>query len=162
MAIDKWIAAVFLTISIAYGYSAFTYPLLPFEKFMVFRPNSLPMVLSVIGALLSAVILLSSSKTNTEEDVLGSVNIAKWRSYKIGQAAGLLSAMILYALLLRHLGFLGATVLFLVSAGWILGERKLHLMTPIAVIGAGFIWYIVQELLGIFLRPLPWIFYMGG
>ena len=162
MTIDKWIAAVFLTISIVYGYAAFTYPLLPFEKFMVFRPNSLPMVLSVIGALLSAVILISPSKTDTEEDVLGDVPLAKWRSYKIGQAAGLLTAMVLYALFLRQLGFLGATVLFLVGAGWVLGERKLHLMIPIAVVGAGLIWYIVQELLGIFLRPLPWIFYMGG
>jgi len=31
MALDKWIAVLFLVLSIVYGYAAYTYPLLPFE-----------------------------------------------------------------------------------------------------------------------------------
>ena len=32
MALDKWIAVIFLVISIMYGYASYTYPLLPFER----------------------------------------------------------------------------------------------------------------------------------
>ena len=38
------------------------------------------------------------------------------------------------------------------------GERKFHLLVPIAIATAGLIWYLVQETLGIFLRPWPAFF----
>jgi putative tricarboxylic transport membrane protein len=66
--------------------------------------------------------------------------------------------MVLYALALRPVGFIASTTLFLAGTGWILGERKLHVMVPVALLGAGAIWFLVQEALGIFLRPLPWFF----
>ena len=94
-------------------------------------------------------------KTSEDGDVLGGIDFSRLREYKIGQAVGLVVAMVLYALALRPLGFFAATVLFLVGAGWILGERKPVQMTLIAAVAAGIIWYLVQELLGIFLRPLP-------
>jgi putative tricarboxylic transport membrane protein len=40
----------------------------------------------------------------------------------------------------------------------ILGERKLYILIPVAAIATGSIWYLVQEVLGIFLRPLPSFF----
>jgi len=157
MALDKWIAVFFLLICIVYGYAAFTYPLLPFERNMVFLPNTMPIVLSVLGAML-AVIILASPKpaADGDGDVLGDIDLAKLRDYKIGQALALVGAMIVYALALRPVGFLGATTLFLAGTGWILGERKLHVMVPVALLGAGSVWYLVQETLGIFLKPLPW------
>lgn len=157
MALDKWIALVFLVIALIYGYASFTYALLPFERNMVFVPNTLPNVLSVIAAFL-ALILLLSPKPKVEGDVLGDIDIAQLRQYKVGQALGLLAAMVLYALALRPVGFIASTTIFLAGTGWILGERKLHVMVPVALLGAGAIWYLVQEALGIFLRPLPWFF----
>ena len=59
MALDKWIAVVFLVICVIYGYSAYTYPLLPFERNMTFLPNTMPMVLSVLGVSLALLILLA-------------------------------------------------------------------------------------------------------
>ena len=41
----------------------------------------------------------------------------------------------------------------------VLGERRFHILIPVALIAAGFIWWLVQEVLGIFLRP--WPFFMG-
>ena len=38
----------------------------------------------------------------------------------------------------------------------ILGERRWVMMGVIGVIAAGFVWYLVDEVLGIFMRPLPW------
>ena len=157
MALDKWIAIVFLVICTVYGYSAYNYPLLPFERNMVFLPNTMPMVLSVLGVLFALLILLAPSpKADAEGDALGNINLKMWREYKVGQALGLIALMIIYALALRPVGFIAATTLFLVGAGWTLGERKLVTMIGVALVGALCIWYLVQEALGIFLRPLPW------
>lgn len=157
MALDKWIAVVFLVISIIYGYTAYTYPLLPFERNMIFLPNTMPMVLSALAILFALLILFTPSpKADAEGEALGNINLKKWRKYKVGQALGLIALMTLYALTLRPVGFITATTLFLVGAGWTLGERKLVTMTCIALTGALCIWYLVQEVLGIFLRPLPW------
>ena len=156
MTLDKAIAAVFLVVALIYGYAAFTYRLLPFERNMSFLPNTLPTVLSVLAAILAVIIIvLPKARPDSSGDVLGDINIARLREYKIGQAAGLIAAMVVYALALRPAGFLASTTLFLAGTGWILGERKLHIMIPVALAGAGSIWYLVQETLGIFLRPLP-------
>jgi putative tricarboxylic transport membrane protein len=157
MALDKSIAVLFLVIAIIYGYTSYTYPLLPFELNMVFLPNTMPMVLSGLGILFSLIIILTSGK-NADADgkALGDFDISRLRDYKTGQALGLITAMVVYALALRPVGFIAATTLFLFGTGWILGERKLHIMIPSALLGAGCIWYLVQEALGIFLRPLPW------
>ena len=156
MTLDKAIAAIFLVIALLYGYAAFNYPLLPFEKNMSFLPNTLPTALSVIAIILACIIILSpKAKADGNGDVLGDIDLTKFREYKIGQGVGLIAAMLLYALALRPIGFIPSTTLFLVGTGWILGERKLHIMIPVALVGAGSIWFLVQEALGIFLRPLP-------
>ncbi len=157
MALDKWIALVFLVFSLIYGYSAYTYQLLPFERHMAFLPNTLPMVLSVLGVILALIILISPKPENgSQGGKLGNMSLSNLHEYKIGQALALIAAMIFYAVALRPIGFLTATMLFLVGTSWILGERKLYIMLPVALIGAGGIWYLVQQVLGIFLKPLPW------
>jgi putative tricarboxylic transport membrane protein len=78
------------------------------------------------------------------------------RQYKLAQALFLLALMVAYALLLRPIGFLLATTLFLAGGSMILGERKYIVLIPIAVFTAFLIWYLVQQVLGIFLRPWPW------
>jgi len=157
MALDKSIAVIFIVISLVYGYASFTYPLLPFERNMAFLPNTMPMVLSALGIIFALIILLTpKAKADAEGDAPGDITIARLREYKLGQALGLIGAMILYALALRPVGFLAATTLFLVGSSWILGERKLRIMIPVALIGTGVVWFLVERALGIFLRPLPW------
>jgi len=87
----------------------------------------------------------------------GAIDLKRLGDYQIGQALGLLALMVAYALTLRPLGFLGSTIGFLVLGAVILGERRFHVLIPVAVIAAGSIWYLVQEVLGIFLRPWPGI-----
>ena len=77
----------------------------------------------------------------------------------IGQAIALLLLMVAYALLLRPAGFLLATVGFLTIGAVILGERKFYILIPVAAVATGIVWYLVQVVLGIFLRPFP--FFMG-
>lgn len=159
MALDKWIAVFFLIISVIYGYASYSYPLLPFERNMPFLPNTLPIALSVIGIILSGIIIFSKKVDDDGKEVEADIDLRQWQKYKVGQAGAMLVAMVVYALLLRPMGFIPSTVFFLVGSGWILGERKLHVMITVAVMGTGVIWYLVQEVLGIFLKPLPW--FMG-
>ena len=154
MALDRWIALLFLIVSIAYGYAAFEYPLLPFERNMPFLPNTMPKALAVIAALISLFIMLSP-RPRGADDELGKLSMETVRGFKLGQAFGLVAAMVLYAVLLRPIGFLAATSLFIIGSSMVLGERKLHLLVPIALVAAVGVWYLVQETLGIFLRPWP-------
>lgn len=154
MTLDRFIALFFLVLSLVYGYAAYHYPLLPFERNMVFLPNTLPMVLSVLGAIVSLVIVLSP-KSTTDADALGDVTAEDFKEFRVAQTLGLVAAMVLYALLLRPVGFLAATTLFIAGSSAVLGERRFLVLIPIAVVTAAAIWYLVQETLGIFLRPWP-------
>ena len=154
MALDRWIAILFLATALVYGYAAYNYPLLPFERNMVFLPNTLPLVLSVLAVVVSLIIVVAP-RAPKDPDGLGDIDLAQLRRFKIGQTLELVGAMVLYALLLRPIGFLTATALFIAGTSIILGERKFHVVVPIAVVTSGAIWYLVQETLGIFLRPWP-------
>jgi len=154
MALDRLVALVFLLISLVYGFAAFNYPLLPFERNMPFLPNTLPMVLSVLGVAISLFIMVAPRR-EADADDLGDINLETVRRFKLGQTFGLVAAMALYAVLLRPIGFLAATALFIVGSSFVLGERKYHVLIPIAAVTAISIWYLVQETLGIFLRPWP-------
>ena len=72
----------------------------------------------------------------------------------------LLGLMIAYALCLRPVGFLLSTVSFLVLGSVKLGERKWHVMISAALIATCVVWYLVQQVLGIYMRPLPML--LGG
>ncbi|WP_372990163.1 tripartite tricarboxylate transporter TctB family protein [Sulfitobacter sp.] len=160
MALDRWIALVLLSICLIYGYTAwFTMDanLAPFMQRKPVWPSSFPKILSIFGILLSIVILLGLEKG---EQVIGDIDYRRLTDYKLGQAILMLALMVAYALCLRPLGFLGSTTAFLVAGSFILGERKWHMMIPVSLLTAGVIWYLVQEILGIFLRPLP--FFMGN
>jgi putative tricarboxylic transport membrane protein len=63
--------------------------------------------------------------------------------------------MVLYAVLLRPIGFIAATSLFIVGSSVLLGERKLWLLIPVALVATYLVWYLVQQTLGIYLRPWP-------
>jgi|TARA_R110002012_G_scaffold108849_2_gene251799 putative tricarboxylic transport membrane protein len=160
MALDRWIALVLLSICLIYGYTAwFTMDanVAPFMQRKPVWPSSFPKILSIFGILLSIVILLGLEKG---EQVIGDIDYRRLTDYKLGQAILMLALMVAYALCLRPLGFLGSTTAFLVAGSFILGERKWHMMIPVSLLTAGVIWYLVQEILGIFLRPLP--FFMGN
>ncbi len=161
MALDRWVALVILLVCLLYGYTAFFTMdelLPPFMQRNPVWPSTFPKVLAVLGGVLSLLILLGFEK---QSDVVGSndLDYRKLFSYKIGQALMLIGLMVAYALLLRPAGFLLATTGFLVLGPLLLGERKLHYVIPIAMVASGIVWYLVQQVLGIFLRP--WPFFLG-
>ncbi len=162
MALDRWIALVILGVCVTYGYTAYFLmddALAPFMRRNPVWPSSLPKILSVLGAVASLIILLGLEKatgpTKTPE-----IDYRRLHEYKLGQALALLGLMVAYALLLRPLGFLLSTSGFLIIGSAILGERRWILMLVVSALTAGIVWYLVQQVLGIFLRPLPG--FLGG
>ncbi|MEM9049632.1 MAG: tripartite tricarboxylate transporter TctB family protein [Pseudomonadota bacterium] len=157
MALDRWIALFILLVCLAYGYGAFFLmdgSLPPFMRRNPIWPSTFPKILAVAGAAVALIILLGFEKA-PEKGKAPEIDYRRLGDYKLGQALGLLAMMVAYALLLRSLGFIAATVLFLVGSAMLLGERRFLVLIPTACIAAGVVWYLVQEMLDIFLRPLP-------
>ena len=160
MALDRWIALILLGICLIYGYTAwFTMDagLAPFMQRNPIWPSTFPKMLSVLGIVASTIILLGIEKG---DPVVGDIDYRRLGDYYVGQALLLLCLMVAYALCLRLVGFMISTSSFLILGSFILGERKWHVMIPVAAIATLIVWYLVQEVLGIYLRPLPGIF--GG
>ena len=160
MALDRWIALILAGICLAYGYTAwFTMDgsLAPFMKRNPIWPSTFPKVLSVIGLLASLVILLGLEKSESSEP---DIDYRRLGQYNLGQALLLLALMVAYALGLRPLGFLFSTAAFLILGSFFLGERRWVVMLPVSLIATFVVWYLVQQVLGIYLRPLPG--FLGG
>ena len=163
MALDRWIAFVVLLICLAYGYAAyFTMDELvpPIMRRSPVWPSSFPKVLAIGGICLSLVILIGLEKSPRKRDA-ADINLSRLGEYKVGQALLLIGLMVAYAFLLRPLGFLASTFLFLSIGSFILGERRFVVMAVASATAAGFVWYLVDEVLGIFLTPFP-AFMAGG
>jgi putative tricarboxylic transport membrane protein len=159
MALDRWVALVLLGICLVYGYTAwFTMDgaLPPIMKRLAVWPSSFPKVLSIAGIILSLIVVLGIEKGELK---VGDIDYLRLHEYKLGQALALLGLMVAYAILLRPAGFLLATSGFLIGGSVILGERRWSVMIVVSSIATFGIWYLVQEVLGIFLRPMP--FFMG-
>ena len=164
MALDRWIALIILLICVTYGYAAFftmDAALAPFMRQNPIWPSTFPKILSVMAILCALIILLGLEKTPAKSKP-AEIDYRRLTDYKLGQALSLLALMVAYALLLRPAGFLLSTVLFLVAGSAILGERKYHIMVPVAAVAAGVIWYLVDNVLGIFLSPIPTLLSSGG
>ena len=159
MALDRWVALAVLGICLIYGYTAWFMmdgALPPIMKRLAVWPSSFPKVLSIAGIILSSIVLLGVEKG---EEKVGDIDYRRLHEYKLGQALALLGLMVAYAILLRPAGFLLATSGFLIGGSVILGERRWSVMIVVSSIATFGIWYLVQEVLGIFLRPMP--FFMG-
>ena len=157
MALDRWLALVILLICLAYGYAAFftmDASLPPIMKRSPIWPSSFPKVLAVGAILLSLSVLLGFEKSPAKTEA-ADINLSRLREYKVGQAIMLLGLMVAYALLLRPAGFLFATFAFLCCGSFALGERKFHILLPVAALASFVVWYLVDEVLGIFMRPWP-------
>jgi putative tricarboxylic transport membrane protein len=159
MALDRWVALVLLGICLTYGYTAWfmmdnTLP--PIMKRLAVWPSSFPKVLSIAGIILSLIVVLGIEKGEVK---VGDIDYRRLHEYKLGQALALLGLMVAYAIFLRPAGFLLATSGFLIGGSVILGERRWVVMIVVSAIATFGIWYLVQEVLGIFLRPMP--FFMG-
>ena len=154
MTLDRTIALFMLLVCVLYGYSAWfimdpTIP--PFMARNPVWPSSFPKMLAIGGAFFAILVLIAPHRPKDDPDI----DLSRISEYNYGQAIALLALMVAYALLLVPLGFLASTFLFLMLGSFALGERRWIAMILASGIASFGIWYLVQEVLGIFLRPLP-------
>ncbi len=161
--LNRVVALVLLAFSSGYLYLAYSYHLLPFERFLAVKPNTMPIGLAIGGIVCSLIILIRPQVPDVEGD--GTVNrpdaeyLQNPQNFNWGQGIGLLILAAVYAVSLHALGFLFCTSAFLVLGGILLGERRFTFLIPIAITASVLVWYLVDEVLTIFLRPWPsWIF----
>lgn len=157
MALDRWVAFVILCAALAYGYAAFFTMdglLPPFMQRNPIWPSTFPKVLAVLTILTAFAILLGLEKP-AQSEKQPDIDYRRLGDYNLGQALVLLGLMVAYALLLRPAGFLFSTFGFLAVGAFALGERKFHILVPVAAVASFAVWYLVDEVLGIFLRPWP-------
>jgi len=126
--------------------------LAPFMRRNPIWPSTFPKVLSVLAIITTLIVLLGFEKSEAKE---AEIDYRRLADYHLVQALVLLALMVIYALCLRPLGFLFSTSAFLILGSYTLGERKWHVLVPIALIAAIGVWYLVQQVLGIYMRPLP-------
>ena len=159
MGLDRYIALIFLVVCLIYGYTAFFTMddgLAPIMQRNPIWPSTFPKLLSVTGILISLWVVLGFEKNRGSAKV--EIDYRNLFKYKVGHAALLLALMAAYSLLLRPAGFLVSTTLFIFIASAILGERKWFLMFLIAILASGIVWYLVDGVLGVYMRPWPGVF----
>ncbi|TQV74269.1 tripartite tricarboxylate transporter TctB family protein [Exilibacterium tricleocarpae] len=109
-----------------------------------FSPRTLPLILAVAGMVLSLLLMFSAPGPAPAEQLAN----FKWRP-----ALLLCGMMLVYAAIFPYLGFVLATIVFLIGAMLVLGIRSPKVLLLAALpITAGF-WLILNQLLGIYLAP---------
>lgn len=153
---EKVGALFFLAVSVAYGLYAFKIPLTLLAQQETFTARTMPFALSVLGTLLSAlIIILPDSEEGRETVSLIFVGL-DWR-----RAWYFIAMMVVYAIAMTWLGFILSSILYLGAGFYLLGERrpKVLLLASIPlVIG---IWLLMSKILGMYIAPGE-IFYLMG
>ena len=160
MSFDRWIALVILSISLIYCYAAFftmDYLLPPFMQRNPVWTSTFPKILGILSIIVSSSIILGLEK-NKHDNNGTEIDYRRIFDYNLGPAIFLVIMMALYAITLRPLGFFISTITFLAVSGYVLGERKIIILFFVAASASFIIWYLVEQVLGIYLRPLPSIF----
>jgi putative tricarboxylic transport membrane protein len=147
---DKISALFFLAFSIAYGAMALDLPSSPFASQDVFTNRTMPYALSVLGIVVSFLMLVLPPK---DPQPTGKAAFAGWGGFAWPQVAALAVNMVAYGFLLSRIGFISSTTIFLIFGYLILGERRpLLVLVASAPVVVAF-WAILTQLLGIYLAP---------
>jgi len=155
MSLERAIALFFLLLFVLYGYTAFftmDASLAPFMRRNPIWPSTFPKLTSVCAVFVGLGLLVNSLKQSAEESQL---LMSELKGYQWTPVLIFIVMMVIYALLLRPAGFIATSIAFLSIGAIILGERRYVTLLAVSAIFTVAIWYLVQEVLGIFLRPWP-------
>lgn len=136
---------IFLLLSVAYGVYAGQIPLLPGDEFEPFHAQTVPNALALLCGGLSIALLLTAER--------GEGSALKLHGYDFALVAKLLALVVLFAFALQWVGFLLATLFFLIGGFWLLGERRIKTLLLASVPFSAGIWLILTQLLDIYLAP---------
>lgn len=143
---DRIGGLIFLVLSMAYGYSATFIPALPGEEMEPLTPRSFPYALAFFGCLFSLFLIL---KSGVQQDDHAAFN---WQQYDWKLTGSLLLLMLVYGFLLSPLGFLVATLLFLIAGYYLMGERSIKVLLLASVPLVFVFWILLSKILGVYLE----------
>jgi putative tricarboxylic transport membrane protein len=126
---ERLAALLILLFSLAYFLLAFKINLPPSSDDSPFSARTFPLVLGPLAMALSLALLVKPP---------GGEDVGKGLSW--GRAGGLLGLMALYALAINHLGFVVTSALFLAGGFYVLGERRMKVLLPVAAVTAVGFW----------------------
>ncbi len=163
--LNRLVALFMLAFSSGYCYLSYNYHLLPFERFLAVKPNTMPIGLAIAGIICSIAILIQSKSSENEAENNLTLNqtdldyINNPKKFNWSHGIGLIILAIFYALSLRLLGFIVGTTFFLFLGGFLLGDRRYITLFSVSITSSFIVWYLVDQVLTIFLRPWPNFFY---
>jgi putative tricarboxylic transport membrane protein len=137
-------ALFFLVLSMAYGYYGNDIKLLPGDEYEAMTARTVPFFLALLGIGLSLVLLVTGNK----EDDDSTAAQHEWKPVAL-----LLLLTLMYGLSLDWIGFLLATILFLMGGFYILGERRWKILLSVSIGFVVVFWYSLTQLLEIYLAP---------
>jgi putative tricarboxylic transport membrane protein len=157
MAREKVGALVMMLFSVAYGLMALKIPLSFLAQNEFFTSRTMPYALSVLGIVLTLLILVlptadPSGKRSLKEETHG----MDWKT-----AILLVVGMIVYGLVMKWIGFIVSSILFLLCGFYILGERRVKRMLLASIPLVILLWFVMSSLLGVYIAPGE-IFYILG
>ena len=157
MAREKVGALLMLLFSMGYGLLTFRIPLSFMARNETFTSQTMPFALAVLGIILSLLILVlpivdPKGKRTLKEETRG----MDWK-----KAILLVVGMIIYGLVIKWLGFIISSIIFLLCGFYILGERRIKRMLLASIPLVILLWFVMSALLGVYIAPGE-IFYMLG
>lgn len=157
MAREKVGALLILLFSVAYGLLARNIQLSFLSQQEVFTARTMPYGLAIAGIVLSlAIIVLPTVDPAGKNSLVQETKGMDWST-----AILLVVLMLMFGLIMKWLGFILSSILFLLGGFFILGERRIILMILSAVLLVLALWFIMSVLLGVYIAPGE-IFYQLG
>ncbi|MDP6969352.1 MAG: tripartite tricarboxylate transporter TctB family protein [Gammaproteobacteria bacterium] len=136
---------IFLTIAVVYGYFAHDIRMFPGDQFEPFNAQTLPIALAWAGGLISLVMLATAGRSAEPKPTLVNLDF---------MLVGKLMVLVwLFAQALSWIGFLAATILFLLVGYWLLGERRIRTLLLASIPFAVGFWLLLAKVLDIYLAP---------
>jgi len=157
MAREKVGALVMLLFSMAYGLLALKIRLSFLAQNEFFTSRTMPYALAVLGIILALMILvLPTTDPDGKRSLKKETHGMDWK-----KAILLVVAMIFYGLVMKWIGFIISSILFLIFGFYILGERRIKRMVLASIPLVVFLWFVMSALLGVYIAPGE-LFYMLG
>lgn len=146
---DSLGSLIFLLFFTGYAIFAWQIPVLPFEELDAVNSSSIPKVYACFGIFFSLLgIGIPLLKETNKEAIFSGLS---WRSVR--QTLVLLVLMWIYTSTLEPFGFIISTMLFLAGGFLIMGERRWRIVLLASIPVTLVFWFIMTQLLGIYLVP---------
>ncbi|MBA5762947.1 tripartite tricarboxylate transporter TctB family protein [Vibrio sp. 404] len=141
---DRIGALIFLVVCLCYGYQTTQIPLFPGDEYEPFTARTLPTILTFIGIALALLLLISADNNDEAFEV---------RHFNWKLLAGFIVLMALYGIGLTYVGFVLATIAFLLAGFFILGERRKKVLFGASIPFVIAFYLLLTQGLDVYLEP---------